>query len=89
MKNRTLFKNEKLSFDTPDYLATNNEVKNNIESKYLCRGCGHVVFREIYQNSDRWSGHCPLYNRKVSGDEVCHPSQEKAPQKGNIQLSLF
>jgi hypothetical protein len=81
--------------------VTNNEC--TINTHYIngnadislgrCRECSQVIFKEVYFATDKWSGYCKRFRRRVCNEDVCLPAPPiEKPTQGKskpIQLSLF
>ncbi len=74
-------------------LNTQNNNGNAAISLGRCRECSCVDFKEVYFATEKWSGWCKRFRRRVCNDDVCLPTPpQESPIHGKsmpVQLTLF
>ncbi len=89
------FIHEKTKPVTPNECTINTHFINGIADISLgrCRECSCVAFKEFYFATEKWSGWCKRFRRRVCNDDVCLPTPpQESPIHGKsmpVQLTLF
>ncbi len=89
------FIHEKKKPVTNNECTLNTHFTNGIAVNPLgrCRECSQVIFKEVYFATEKWSGYCKRFRRRVCNEDVCLPTcVEGKPTHGKskpIQLTLF